>query len=91
MAILLLLALVVFFHSQLAHLLYCHMWWSYCYLHCVVVVVVVVVCGSGGCVVVVVVCGGGGWMWWMLHVVVAVACSARGIYIYNSVCVFVYS
>ena len=28
----LLLALVVFFHSQLAYLLYCHMWWSYCYL-----------------------------------------------------------
>ena len=35
--------------------LYCHMWWSYCYLHCVVVVVV---CGGGGCV------------WWWLVVVV---------------------
>ena len=38
MVVLLLLTLVVFFHSQLVHLLYCHMWWSYCYLHCVVVV-----------------------------------------------------
>ena len=38
----LLLALVVFFYLQLPHLLYCHMWWSHCYLHCVVVVVVVV-------------------------------------------------
>ena len=38
----LLLALVVFFYLQLPHLLYCHMWWSHCYLHCVVVVEVVV-------------------------------------------------
>ena len=37
----LLLALVVFFYLQLPYLLYCHMWWSHCYLHCVVVVVVV--------------------------------------------------
>ena len=35
----LLLALVVFFYLQLPHLLYCHMWWSHCYLHCVVVYV----------------------------------------------------
>ena len=32
-----------FFLPPLLHLLYCHMWWSHCYLHCVVVVVVV--CG----------------------------------------------
>ena len=46
----LLLALVVFFYLQLPHLLYYHMWWSHCYLHCVVVVVVVVVVVCGGTV-----------------------------------------
>ena len=64
----LLLALVVFFHSQLAYLLYCHMWWSYCYLHCVVVVVVVV-CSGGGWM---------GWLWWWLCVVVAGGCGSGG-------------